>query len=189
MSAAIRDCVSACGTCNSFQMEQPKEPLMPQKVPNRPWSKVGVDLFTLDKAKYIIIVDDYSNFFEIRAVSDTRSSSVITSLKSHFSRDGISNIVGCDNGPQFSPSDFKMFSKEWDFEHITSSPHYARSNGKIEKAVNTAKPILKKAKFNDKDPYLALLDWRNTPTEDLDSSPVQNLMGRGPGLSSQLQQE
>lgn len=71
MTAAIKDCVSACGTCNSFRIEQPKEPLVPQKVPVRPWSKIAVDLFTLDKTEYIIIVDDYSNFFELRVLSDT----------------------------------------------------------------------------------------------------------------------
>ena len=59
-----------------------------------------------------------------------------------------------------------------------SSQYHARSNGKVEKAVNTAKRILKKAVLDHKDPYLALLDWRNTPTEGLDSSPVQRLMGR-----------
>ena len=32
--------------------------------------------------------------------------------------------------------------------------------------------------FDHKDPYLTLLDWRNTPTEGLDSSPAQRLMGR-----------
>ena len=105
-------------------------------------------------------------------------SSVITSLKSQFARHGIPNVVRGDNGFQFSSSDFKTFAREWDFEHITSSPYHARSNGKVEKAVNTAKRILKKAVFDHKDPYLALLDWRNTPTEGLDSSPVQRLMGR-----------
>ena len=117
-------------------------------------------------------------FFELRALSNTRASSVITSLKSQFARHGIPNTVRSDNGPPFSSSDFKIFSQEWDFEHITSSPYHVRSNGKVEKAVNTAKRILKKAKFDHKDPYLALLDWRNTPTEGLDSSPVQRLMGR-----------
>jgi hypothetical protein len=29
-----------------------------------------------------------------------------------------------------------------------------------------------------KDPYLALLDWRNTPSEGLDSSPSQRMFGR-----------
>lgn len=170
-----------------FKWNNPRSPSCHRNYPTDPGQRsVWISLHWIRR---IITVDDYSNFFEIRAVSDTRSSSVITSLKWQFARDGISSIVGYDNGPQFSPSDFKMFSKEWDFEHITSSPHYARSDGKIEKAVNTAKRILKKAKFNHKDPYLALLDWRNTPTEGLDSSPVQKLMGRGPGLSSQLQQE
>jgi len=120
-------------------MEQPKEPLRPQKVPDRPWSKVAVDLFTLDKTEYVIIVDDYSNFFELRALSNTRASSVITSLKSQFARHGIPSTVRSDNGSQFSSSDFKTFSQEWDFEHITSSPYHARSNGKVENAVNTAK--------------------------------------------------
>ena len=83
MTAAIRSHVSACRTCNSFRMEQPKEPLMPQKVPDRPWSKVAVDLFTLD----IIIVDDYS----------ASSHSVITSLKLQFVRHGIPNSVRSDN--------------------------------------------------------------------------------------------
>ncbi|XP_067026695.1 uncharacterized protein [Acropora muricata] len=79
---------------------------------------------------------------------------------------------------KFPSSDFKTFAPEWVFEHITSSPYHARSSGKVEKAVNTAKRILKKAMFDHKDPYLALLDWRKTPTEGLDSSPVQRLMGR-----------
>ena len=120
MTAAIRAHVSACGTCNPFHIERLKEPLMPQKVPDRPRSKVAVDLFTLDKTEYIIIVDDYSNSFELRSLSDTRASSVITSLKSRFARhDGIPNIVRSDNGSQFSTSDFKAFAREWYFEHIT----------------------------------------------------------------------
>ena len=89
---------------------------MPQKVPDRPWSMVAVDLFTLDHTEYIIIVDDYSNFFELR---------VITSLKSQFARHGIPNVVRSDNGSQFSSSDFKTFAREWDFDHITSSPYHA----------------------------------------------------------------
>lgn len=38
--------------------------------------------------------------------------------------------------------------------------------------------LLKKAKAAGEDPLLAFLDWRNTPTECLESSPAQRLMGR-----------
>lgn len=37
---------------------------------------------------------------------------------------------------------------------------------------------MKKAMETGADPFLSLLDWRNTPSEQLLSSPVQLLMGR-----------
>ena len=99
-------------------------------------------------------------------------------MKSQFARHGIPEEVRSNNGPQFSSTSSESFAKEWDFKHVTSSPHYPQANGKVENAVKTAKKILKKAQEDKRDPYLALLAWRNTPTEGLDSSPVQRLMGR-----------
>jgi hypothetical protein len=61
---------------------------------------------------------------------------------------------------------------------VTSSPAYPQSNGKAESAVKTAKHLLMKAKADNKDPYLAILDYRNAPTQGSDTSPVQKLMSR-----------
>ena len=44
--------------------------------------------------------------------------------------------------------------------------------------MKTAKQILKKAKMDKKDPFLAILNYKNTPTQGLDASPVQRLMNR-----------
>jgi len=68
----------------------------------------------------------------------------------------------------------------YSFEHVTSSPNYPQSNGKAENAVKTAKNLLEKALKSNQDPYLALLDWRNTPTETVNTctSPVQRLFSR-----------
>ena len=49
---------------------------------------------------------------------------------------------------------------------------------RAENTVKTCKSLMKKAKADGQDPLLALLDWRNTPTEGLGTSPVQRLMGR-----------
>ena len=46
-----------------------------------------------------------------------------------------------------------------------------------EKAVQTAKNLLKKAVADHKDPYLALLKYCNTPISDQLGSPAQRLMG------------
>ena len=89
-----------------------------------------------------------------------------------------SEIVISDNGTQYSSEQFKDFSEQYKFKHVTSSPHFPRSNGKAEKTVQIAKNLLKKAKKEGSDPYLAILDYRNTPIDGLDASPAQMLMQR-----------
>lgn len=58
--------------------------------------------------------------------------------------------------------------------------NYPQSNGCVENTVKTAKHqlLMKKSKEADADFYLALLDWRNTPTEGVGSSPMQKLWGQ-----------
>ena len=83
-----------------------------------------------------------------------------------------------DNGSQFTSREFTEFSQEWEFKHVTSSPYHHRSTGKAESAVKIVKNIFKKEINDDKDPWLALLDYRNTLTEGVNSSPVQRLFSR-----------
>ena len=100
------------------------------------------------------------------------------SLKRHFARYGIPEVLRTDNGPQFASNAFRNFSREWSFSHVTSSPRYPQSNGKVENSVKTAKRLMLKAKQSGTDPWLALLAFRNTPTQGFTSSPAQRLMGR-----------
>ena len=142
-------------------------------------TNVAVDLFEFSNRHYLVTVDYYSNFWEVdRMESSTTATAVISKLKQHFARHGIPDKVISDNGPQFDSDEFRRFAREWEFEHVTSSPGHAQSNGLAESAVKTAKRLIRKAHEDGKDPWLALLDHRNTPTEGMRSSPVQRLMSR-----------
>lgn len=55
---------------------------------------------------------------------------------------------------------------------------HSQSNGMAERSVHTVKSLLQKALDNDNDPYLALLDFCNTPRDDTLGSPTQRLFGR-----------
>ena len=58
-------------------------------------------------------------------------------------------------------------------------PHtHSTHNGKAENAVKTVKRQFKKCKASGHYEFVALLDWRNTPTEGIGTSPVQRPMGR-----------
>ncbi|XP_064475658.1 uncharacterized protein LOC135389551 [Ornithodoros turicata] len=81
--------------------------------------------------------------------------------------------VHSDNGPQFSSRDFAAFALSYGFDHVTSSPHYAQSNGEVKRMIRTVKGLLRKAK----DPHLALMNYRDTPGV-AGFSPAQLLMGR-----------
>ena len=95
-----------------------------------------------------------------------------------FLRFGIPEKVISDNGPQYDSQEFKKFAKTWKFEHVTTSPRYPQANGKAENAVKTLKALMKKNLDAGNDVYLALLDWRNTPSEYLGLSPARRLLGR-----------
>ena len=98
---------------------------------------------------------------------------MVTHLKSIFARHGIPEVFISDNGPQYSSSLFTKFSREYKFNHITSSPRYPQANGEAERAVKTIKAMLDKCS----DPYLGLLAYRTTPLEN-GYSPAELLMGR-----------
>lgn len=78
-----------------------------------------------------------------------------------------------DNGPQYSSEAFKEFANTYQFQHVTSSPHYPQANGEAERAVGTVKSLWKK----ETDQTEALLAYRATPLEH-GYSPAQLLMGR-----------
>jgi transposase InsO family protein len=178
MIGQIADKIGKCATCQKFAKKQSKEPLKLQETPDRPWQNLASDLFVFHCEDYLLIVDTYSGFFEIEMLEDTTASTVISHMKRIFARHGIPESLLSDNGPQFDNRKFHEFAEKWGFVHKTSSPLYPRSNGLAERTVQTAKNILKKAKNDGKDPYLALMTFRDTPRGDGLPSPAQLLYGR-----------
>ena len=178
MNKDMAEYIAKCKICNAHPRAQQKEEMKPHEVPPIPWSKVGTDIFELDGRLYLVTVDYFSNFWELDYLPEATTETVVGKLKSQFARHGIPEVVVSDNGPQFSSEKFQTFARKWEFDHITSSPTYPQSNGKAESAVKTAKHILIKAKADNRDPYLALLDYRNSPTQGSATSPVQKLMSR-----------
>ena len=104
----------------------------------------------------------------------TTSGAVIRALKKQFSRHGIPNDLITDNGPQLVSKAFEEFAENWEFTHTTSSPGYPKRNGKAESAVKVVKTLKKKAADAKTEFWLALLEYRNTPTKGVQFSPAQN---------------
>ena len=90
-------------------------------------------------------------------------------------------IYGCPdrlvsyNAPKFVLSEFREFANDWDG---TSSPGNSKANDKEQSTVKTANNLLPKALSVGTDPYIAILDYRNTPTQGMESSAIARLTNR-----------
>jgi hypothetical protein len=133
---------------------------MPHPVPNQPHYKVGVCLFDCNGKSHIVVTDYFSNYPEVATLLTTSSRAVITYLKSVFARHGVTSELYSDNGPQFSSSEFRSFTNDWEFLYNTSCPNYPRSNGLAGRSVKIVKGLMKKA--NGKENVLkCLIIYRN----------------------------
>ncbi|XP_048000294.1 uncharacterized protein K02A2.6-like [Leguminivora glycinivorella] len=178
MAAAVERAVRECEACAQRRAAPPREPLAPHAVPDRPWQVLATDIFQVKDKHYLLVVDYYSKYVEVATLVDLRSATVIGILKPMFARHGIPQRLVSDNGCQFVSQEFRDFAKDWDFEQVTSSPHYPRSNGFSERNVQTVKNMIIKSQETKTDFYVALLNFRNTPISGEKYSPAQLLFGR-----------
>ncbi len=178
MSADIREYVETCGVCLSMPSKQPEETIISTDAPELPWEKVGSDIFSYEGKQYLVTTDYHSTFFEVDHLPDISAETVIKKTKKNFARHGIPQEVVTDSGTQYTAEAFKTFAAQWEFEHTLSSPGNHRANGAAEAAVKTAKRLFKRCRAAGEDPYLGLLNLRNTPSESTNSSPAIKLFGR-----------
>lgn len=172
MSTQIREMVEACQMCRAAS-KTPVEPLMPSTLPDRPWERVAADLFEFEKQHFLLLIDYYSRWIEVRELGSLSSQTTIQQMKAVFATHGVPDMVVSDNGPQFASKEFHDFTDLYGFCHVTSSPRYPRGNGEAERAVGTVKKLWKKSTDRD----MSLLLYRTTPLAN-GFSPAELLMGR-----------
>ena len=148
-------------------------------IPSRAWEVVGTDFFNCNNHEYLIIADYYSKPPIIREMNGpTTSNRAISTMEQIFSEHGIPSRVVSDNGPQYSCEAFKEFAQQWQFDHITSSPKFPKSNSFIERQIQTIKRAQIKAKQTGGDPNLAMLYLRTTSINHNLPSPSELLNNR-----------
>lgn len=128
LSQQMNGLVLKCRTCIK-ECTNHTEPLIPSHLPERPWQRLGADLFTLKSTTYLLVVDCFSRYAEIANLSLTNSADVVVHLKSIFARHGVPEVLLTDNGPQFPGRPLSNFAAEYGFCHATSSPAAERSDG------------------------------------------------------------
>ena len=84
MCSDIEQYVAECRVCAETQRSNTKEPMKPSEIPERPWSKIAVDLCEIKGQHYLVSVDYYSKWPEIAKLDNLSSKNTIMYMKSQF---------------------------------------------------------------------------------------------------------
>ena len=163
IDADIEDWVQRCSACLAMKTKPEERTLLPHKVPDGPWQKIGADFFDFDGKKFLLVIDYFSKFLFVEKVTTTSAQSTINKLCTIFATEGAPQKLITDNGPPFNSGEFRRFCQEWNLEHHTSSPNYPQSDEQAERAVQTVKQCMARYKQDGQDFKQALLQMRTTP--------------------------
>ena len=160
-----------------------QESLQPHDIPEDPWRKLGIDYFAFNGNSYVLTCDYFSKFpFLYRA--KTSFWSLRDRLIDLFSIEGYLDEIVSDNGT--STKEFAKFLSGLGIKHTTSSPGYPRSNGFIERHIQTVKNMLSKSS-NTRSFQEVLAYLRTTHIGTGLPSPAEILHGRN--LTTRAQAE
>ena len=184
MNTDIIEYVKHCKTCIQNKATQHMQPMIPRDVPDTPWQDLAADFFTYKTNDYLLVTDTFSKYPFTYKMHKKTAETVIHKLTQLFSQYGMPNTISTDNGPPFNSEPFTKFLIEQRVDHITSSPHYPKSNGFIERQVKTMKTALATATASRKTLDDVLLSLRSTPIGPNLLSPreiLHNCMEKRPG--------
>ena len=123
------------------------------------------------------MVDSYSKWLDATIVPSANSANTIHSLRTMFSTHGLPEVIVSDNGAPFVSAEFLAMNG---IRHTTTPPYHPKSNGQVERAVQTLKKALKKSTDSSLQTQLPrfLFKYRITPHATTGILPSELLMKR-----------
>lgn len=181
MDKDIEQLVGNCTKCQQTRSNPPKQEGILWDRTTKPWVRLHIDFFgPFQGQRFLILVDSYSKWVEVRKIMSESAASVIRELRDIFSYHGLPQYIVSDNGTAFVSGEMKEFLTKNGIELIRTTPFHPSSNGQAERMVQTVKGKLKKTLLGDWQTRLArtLFALRTVPCKGSQQSPAELLMGR-----------
>ncbi|XP_055836596.1 uncharacterized protein K02A2.6-like [Episyrphus balteatus] len=119
----IENFSKSCEICQKTQ--NVKREIVTTKWPqtNSPLERVHIDFFYFSGKSFLIIIDSYSKYCEIKYMKNTTAENTISQLEDFFVIFGFPVEIVCDNGPPFGSFKFQNYCSKFKIK-LTHSPPY-----------------------------------------------------------------
>lgn len=179
----IERIVSDCKACQVTRSNPPIVSYHCWETPSEPFQRIHADYAgPFLGFYYLIIVDAYSKWPEVRIVNNMTTETTIRICREFFSSYGIPSVFVSDNGTQFTSSDFAKFLGSNGVVHKFSAPYHPATNGQAERFIQTMKSKLKAMNCSTSQVHAELcsilLSYRKTVHPATGYSPSMMVYGR-----------
>ncbi|XP_064101230.1 uncharacterized protein K02A2.6-like [Macrobrachium nipponense] len=175
----IEQMVKNCLTCQIHQNMPQEVPLSPWPLARGHWERIHVDFAEKDNHRFLLVVYSYSKWPEIYHMNCTTSTKVIEVLRMLMASYGLPKVS--DNGSQFVSHEFSEFLGNNGVKQLCSATYSPKSNGQVERLVQTFKNFLCKnwGKFSVQTLVAKFLfSYRNTPQTSTGITPSSLFLKR-----------
>ena len=138
----------------------------------RLWSHLSLNNFEFQGQHFLMILDAATKFFIVRMVSSLNMNCTIQTLTSVFSEQGLPIAIRCGRGRNFVSDLFQQYCQHFSI-NLTFSSIYHHSGNPAERAIRTAKGLMKHCTMAKQSWRLALFDYLATPLDSNTPSPSE----------------
>ena len=149
MEREAQTMLQSCVLCSAHEahVKPCRPPLQPIPLPVGVWRKVMVDLIgplqgPAHERFGIVLVDMYSRWPEVAFCANVTADTLISFLRTLFSREGVPEELVSDNGPQFRSAALQDFLRRLGVRHIFSSTYSPQTCGMVERFNRTVKDAI-----------------------------------------------
>ena len=101
--------VAQCEACKITAAKPALATHHPWQYPSTPWERVHIDYGEWNKTDFIVMVDAFSKWPEVKVVSSIMTQKTIAILSELYAIHGFLRVLVSDNGPQFTPIECGKF--------------------------------------------------------------------------------
>ncbi|KAI0986081.1 hypothetical protein GJ496_000923 [Pomphorhynchus laevis] len=182
LSEEVEKYVLHCPECQKSRNTPPDYPLQNWPITSSPWERVHVDFAGPVKEQYYLLMQcAASKWPEVLPIASLHAHTVISKMREVFARLGVPAELVSDNGPPFTSALFTTFLKNNNIRHRLTTPYHPKSNGLIERLVQTVKQrVLLRCERGAVNKRLQqfLMSYRNSIHCSTKETPARLMIGR-----------
>ena len=185
MKTDVTNYINNCKICqrNKYNRHPPKVPLQLTEQVDKPFDKVHIDTFSINKQIFLTMIDVFTKYAQAYPIENKTAIAVLDKLIESFSIHGTPKELVMDNGLEFNNATLKELLKLHKIMPHFTTPQNPNSNSPIERLHSTLLEhirIMKNKKITDDTKLLmklAILAYNSTNHTTTGITPFELLYG------------